>query len=64
MDFDPARVTARKVCEKLMEKGILSKDTHHTVVRFAPPLTITREQIDWALEQVRAVIRELEGKNG
>lgn len=64
MDFDPARVGARKVCEKLMEKGILSKDTHHTVVRFAPPLTITREQIDWALEQVRAVIRELEGKNG
>ena len=62
MDFDPKRVSARVVCEKLMEKGILSKDTHHTVVRFAPPLTITREQIDWCLEQVRAVIRELEAK--
>ncbi len=62
MDFDPKRVSARVVCEKLMEKGILSKDTHHTVVRFAPPLTITREQIDWCLEQVRAVIREIEAK--
>ncbi len=62
MDFDPKRVSARVVCEKLMEKGILSKDTHHTVVRFAPPLTITREQIDWCLEQVRAVIRDLEAK--
>ncbi|MDE1152866.1 MAG: ornithine--oxo-acid transaminase [Micavibrio sp.] len=63
MDFDPKHVTARVVCEKLMERGILSKDTHHTVVRFAPPLTITREQIDWCLEQVRSVIRELELKN-
>jgi len=63
MDFDPKHVSARVVCEKLMERGILSKDTHHTVVRFAPPLTITREQIDWCLEQVRSVIRELELKN-
>jgi ornithine--oxo-acid transaminase len=62
LDFDPARVSARTVCEKLMEKGILSKDTHHTVVRFAPPLTITREEIDWALEQLKAVLRDLEGQ--
>ncbi len=60
VEFDPARVSARTVCEKLMEKGILSKDTHHTVVRFAPPLTITKEEIDWALDQLRAVLRELE----
>ncbi|MEZ0226780.1 MAG: ornithine--oxo-acid transaminase, partial [Alphaproteobacteria bacterium] len=62
LDFDPAKVSARTVCEKLMEKGILSKDTHHTVVRFAPPLTITREEIDWALEQLKAVLRDLEGQ--
>jgi ornithine--oxo-acid transaminase len=43
-----------------MEKGVLSKETHETVVRFAPPLTITREQIDWVLEQFRTVLRELE----
>lgn len=62
VEFDPARVSARTVCEKLMEKGILSKDTHHTVVRFAPPLTITREEIDWCLDQLRAVLRDLEGQ--
>ena len=59
VDFDPAKVSARKVCEKLMEKGILSKETHETVVRFAPPLTITREQIDWALDRFREVLREI-----
>lgn len=62
VDFDPAKVSARKVCEKMMERGILSKETHHTVVRFAPPLTITREQIDWALGEFKAVLREIEEK--
>jgi ornithine--oxo-acid transaminase len=62
VDFDAAKVSARTVCEKLMEKGILSKDTHHTVVRFAPPLTIGKEEVDWALEQLKAVLRELEGQ--
>ncbi len=61
VDFDP-KVPARKICEKLMERGILSKDTHHTVVRFAPPLTITREQIDWCLNEFKAVLREFEAK--
>lgn len=60
VDFDPGRVSARTVCEKMMEKGILSKETHETVVRFAPPLTITREQIDQALMIFRDVLRELE----
>lgn len=59
VDFDPAKVSGRKVCEKLMEKGVLSKETHETVVRFAPPLTITRSEIDWCMEQFRAVLREL-----
>ncbi|MBI1215258.1 MAG: ornithine--oxo-acid transaminase [Alphaproteobacteria bacterium] len=60
VDFDPKKVSAREVCEKLMEHGVLSKETHHTVVRFAPPLTITREQIDWTLEKLKEVLRELE----
>ncbi|RKZ36865.1 MAG: ornithine--oxo-acid transaminase, partial [Gammaproteobacteria bacterium] len=42
MEIDPARTTARMVCESLMRHGILSKETHDTVVRFAPPLVITR----------------------
>jgi ornithine--oxo-acid transaminase len=62
VDFDPKRVTARTVCEKMMEKGVLSKETHETVVRFAPPLTINRAQIDSALESVREVLRELEAE--
>jgi ornithine--oxo-acid transaminase len=60
VDFDPDKVAARTVCEKLMERGILSKDTHGTVVRLAPPLNITRDQVDWALGQFREVLRELE----
>lgn len=60
VDFDPKRVSARTVCEKMMERGLLSKETHETVVRFAPPLTITKEQIDWALNTFREVLREIE----
>lgn len=60
VDFDPAKVSGRKICEKLMERGILSKETHQTVVRFAPPLTITRADIDWCMTQFREVLRETE----
>ena len=60
VDFDPEHITAREICERLQEKGILSKETHHTVVRFAPPLVITREEIDWTLEQFKDVIRDVE----
>lgn len=56
LELDPARVSARRVCEQLMARGILSKETHQTVVRLAPPLVITKEQLDWALEQLRAVL--------
>jgi ornithine--oxo-acid transaminase len=59
VDFDPQRISARKVCEKMMARGILSKDTHHTVVRFAPPLCVTRADIDWCLGEFRAVVDEL-----
>lgn len=59
VDFDPARVAARTVCEHLMARGILSKETHDTVVRLAPPLIITREQIDTCLDAFRDVLRAL-----
>ncbi|MBM4762854.1 ornithine--oxo-acid transaminase [Bacillus sp. B15-48] len=48
--------SARKYCEALKEEGLLCKETHDTVIRFAPPLVITREEIDWAIEKVRTVI--------
>lgn len=59
VDFDPARVKARHICEQMMHKGVLSKETHETVVRFAPPLTITRAEVDMALDALNDVIREV-----
>ena len=47
---------ARKFCEALMGKGILCKETHKHVIRFAPPLTITKEELDWALERIESVL--------
>ena len=46
----------RSHCEKLMGMGMLCKDTHETAIRFAPPLTITREELDWALERIEKVL--------
>jgi len=59
VDFDPKRISARAVCERLMAKGVLSKDTHDTVVRLAPPLVIARADLDWALDRFEEVIHEV-----
>ncbi|MEO0105328.1 MAG: aminotransferase class III-fold pyridoxal phosphate-dependent enzyme, partial [candidate division WOR-3 bacterium] len=48
---------ARPYCEKLMEKGILAKDTREDVIRFAPPLIIKKEEIDWAIERIKEVFQ-------
>jgi ornithine--oxo-acid transaminase len=56
VEFDPAYADAREVALKLLERGILTKDTHRTVIRFAPPLVIEREQLDWAVEGFREVV--------
>ncbi len=61
VEVDRDRITARDVVDRLLARGILSKDTHGTVVRFAPPLTIDRVTLDWAVEEVRAVFMELGG---
>ena len=50
------RGPARPYCEALKEEGLLAKETHDTVIRIAPPLVITREEIDWAFERIRKVI--------
>ncbi len=47
---------ARPLCEKLKGYGLLCKETHEMTIRFAPPLIITKEEIDWALEQIRKVL--------
>jgi len=50
---------ARRICERLKEKGLLCKETHLNVIRFMPLLIISREEIDWALERIGEVLREL-----
>ena len=60
LEIDPSRASAHAVCEKLIAHGVLSKDTHETVVRLAPPLVITREQIDEAFEALRMTLIEIE----
>lgn len=47
---------ARSYCEKLKEKGLLCKETHENVIRFAPPLVIKQEDLDWAIEQIENVL--------
>lgn len=54
VDIDPAIIGARQIAERLLARGILTKETHQTVIRLAPPLIIEREQLDWCVEQVQA----------
>jgi ornithine--oxo-acid transaminase len=49
---------ARKYCEALKDEGILAKETHDTTIRFAPPLVINKEAIDWALPKIRKVLAD------
>lgn len=50
---------ARRFCEALMAKGLLCKETHKHVIRFAPPLIIQKEDIDWAHERIEEVLTTL-----
>ncbi|MGB5489492.1 MAG: ornithine--oxo-acid transaminase [Woeseiaceae bacterium] len=59
VEIDPAYASARDVCKALMKRGLLSKETHNTVVRLAPPLIISKAEIDWAVTQIREVLDEL-----
>lgn len=60
IEIDPARARAREVCERLMKRGLLSKETHETVVRLAPPLAVDRAALEWAVDQIEAVLGEME----
>ena len=60
VEIDPSLGRARDVCKALMERGLLSKETHHTVVRLAPPLCIGKQEIDWAVATIRDVIDEMD----
>jgi ornithine--oxo-acid transaminase len=56
IEIDPTYASAREIVELLMDRGLLSKETHETVVRLAPPLIISREQIDWSVTQIKEVL--------
>jgi len=56
VELKPEGGGARKYCEALKNLGVLCKETHENVIRFAPPLVITKEEIDWVLERVKKVL--------
>ena len=56
MDLKPEAGGARKYCYALKDRGMLCKDTHVNTIRLAPPLVITKEQIDWAVQQLTEVL--------
>ncbi len=57
VELFPESGGARRFCEMLMDEGLLCKETHEHVIRFAPPLIIQREEIDWALERIERVLQ-------
>ncbi|MFC5502376.1 ornithine--oxo-acid transaminase [Lysinimonas soli] len=59
IDIDPALAGGREVCEALAARGVLAKDTHGSTIRLAPPIVVEREELDWAVEQLVAVLAEL-----
>jgi ornithine--oxo-acid transaminase len=61
IDIDPALGTGRQVSELLMERGVLAKDTHGSTIRLAPPIVVEAEELDWAVDQLEAVLADLRG---
>lgn len=57
LEFYPETGGARQYCEILKENGLLCKETHDHIIRLAPPLNITKEQVDWALERISRVLK-------
>jgi len=57
VDIDPVHGTGKQVSLRLAERGVLVKDTHGSTLRFAPPLVITADEIDWAVDRFAEVLR-------
>jgi len=56
VDIDPSYGTGREISQKLMDRGVLVKDTHGSTIRLAPPLVIAEEDLHWALDQLEAAV--------
>lgn len=63
VEIDPKKTTARTICEQLLDKGLLCKETHEVVVRFAPPLIIQKNEIDWAITKIADVFSAIDSAN-
>ena len=61
VDIEPALGTGRSICERLLAKGVIAKDTHGQTIRLAPPLVISREELDQALDALEAVLIDAAG---
>jgi ornithine--oxo-acid transaminase len=59
IELHPEAGGARRYCEALQAKGLLAKDTHGHTIRVAPPLVITRDEVDWALGRIEGVLRDV-----
>jgi ornithine--oxo-acid transaminase len=59
IELHPAAGGARRFCEELMKEGLLCKETHDNVIRFAPPLIIREKDLNWALKRIKTVFRRL-----
>ena len=59
VELFPEAGGARRFCEQLMKQGLLCKETHENVIRFAPPLIITKQDIDWATERIESVFNSM-----
>jgi len=58
VDIEPTLGTAKQMSLRLADRGVLVKDTHCSTLRFAPPLVITQQEIDWAVDQFALALRE------
>lgn len=57
VDVEPALMTGAETCRRLAARGVLTKDTHGATIRLAPPLVVTADEVDWAVDQLAAVLR-------
>ena len=58
LELKGSKVNAKDLCKLLLKKGLLCKETHKTVIRFAPPLMISKQEIDWATKIIAEALKE------
>ena len=57
--IDPNYVSGKELSKMCLEAGILCKETHETTIRYAPPLVITKEELDWGIDKIKAVFSKI-----